>query len=293
MTACSCATLPSFSLAETRRLENHVRRGGGVVFCLGDQVQPGEYNRLLYREGAGMLPASLVGVQKSNNAYQYQLSPLDQESERLPPMRAFRGENDKNTLLAPRFTRFFQTSPPTTGVKPRRVLSFSSALIPGKENEALKTQMPPGGPAILEWQPPAPQDPQAKREPQAGAATPPRLRGRVVLVTTTVNSDWNSWPASPSYPALMNELLYFASSGRLQEQSLEVGQPLEMYLPGTSAVEATVQMLLPTAGKRKSARKTLKKAASCALAIPMSAACTGSPSASIRASISLPSMCRP
>src|SRR5207248_5467249 len=42
-------------LSEVRRLEMHLRRGGGVVFVLGPQVDVEADNRLLYRNGDGPL----------------------------------------------------------------------------------------------------------------------------------------------------------------------------------------------------------------------------------------------
>ena len=41
------------------RLEQFVVSGGGVAFWLGDQVDPELYNRILYRDGKGLLPAKL------------------------------------------------------------------------------------------------------------------------------------------------------------------------------------------------------------------------------------------
>ena len=57
-TASSCATCRAVSLAEVRRLEGHVRRGGGVVILPGRAGQTRRsYNELLYRDGNGLLPA--------------------------------------------------------------------------------------------------------------------------------------------------------------------------------------------------------------------------------------------
>jgi Aerotolerance regulator N-terminal/von Willebrand factor type A domain len=242
--------VPSLSVDEKQRLDAHLRRGGGVVFCLGGQVQAGEYNRVLFQEGSWMLPVPLVNSQGSGPLHHYQLN-ADRESERLPPLKAFQGDNDKLTLLAPRFTRFWQTGNPPPGMKPRHVLSFIPTPIPGKDLEAPKDKTPPSGPAILAWNPPSPLPPPERNpgldgvQPAKIGATPshpqPRLRGRVVMITTGVNSEWSNWPASPSYPALMNELLYFASAGRLQEQSIEVGQAIELYLPLVAEVEATIE----------------------------------------------------
>src|SRR5262249_46495971 len=87
-----------------------------------------------------------------------------------------------------------------------------------------------------DWRPPA--GSQAERGSQGGSG---RLRGRVVLITTTVNADWNNWPTSPSFAPLMQELLYYASAARLREQVLQAGEPLQLYLPNAvSGAEATI-----------------------------------------------------
>src|SRR5204863_349494 len=98
------------------------------------------------------------------------------------------------------------------------------------------------GPAVLEWNPPATREP---IRPSEGlpASPSPRMRGKVVLVTTTVNSDWNNWPASPAFPAFANELLHFATSPRLREQSVVVGEPLELFLTSASAAAEGVLSL--------------------------------------------------
>jgi hypothetical protein len=230
--------VPAVNLAERRRLENHLRRGGGVVFCLGDQVQAGEYNSMLFRDGVGLLPAGLVGFQDATKVHQYRFA-LESDSEKTAPLRAFQGADDQASLLAAQFRRFYELKLPA-GVKPRRVLSFVSAVIPGKEKEATGKEPPPGGPAILEWHPPAPEEAGQANKPREQQG--PRLRGRVVLINTTANSEWNTWPASPSYPALMQELLTFASAGRLQERAVEVGQTLELFLPVAGGSDALVEI---------------------------------------------------
>ncbi|HWG43502.1 MAG TPA: VWA domain-containing protein [Gemmataceae bacterium] len=217
--------VPRFSLAEVRRLESHVRRGGSVVFCLGPQVDRGSYNDMLYRDGKGLLPARLTDYVQANGRYNFQLA-MDPDADREDPLKPFRSEEAREYLLASRFREFIQTEP-AARAGPRRILSFVPVPIPGatktQRGGAAQASIPPGGPAILEWRPPA------GKEPGAG-----RLRGRVVLITTTVNSDWNNWPTSPSFPPLMHELLFYASAARLREQVVQVGEPIELYLPNTS-----------------------------------------------------------
>ena len=235
--------VPSFLGPEVKRLESHLRRGGGVVFCLGPQVQVGEYNRLLYKDGMGILPAPLVGVQSATDAFYYHFA----ETEREPPLKAFQAEADWARLFEPRFRKFIMTGEPATGVKPRKVLEFAPIAIPGASTAGKKP--PPGGPAILEWNPPAPRDPSKPTNETTG-----RMRGKVVLVTTTLayNTDWNHWGSSPSFPALMQELLFYASSGRLREQDQTVGDLLEVFLD-TTATGSEAKIHTPD-GREETAR---------------------------------------
>ena len=56
--------------------------------------------------------------------------------------------------------------------------------------------------------------------------------------------DWTSWPASPSYVPLMQELLHFAIAGRMRERAVTVGDTLEQFLPGAgNAADFTMQVL--------------------------------------------------
>jgi hypothetical protein len=238
--------VPRFSLAEVRRLENHVRRGGSVVFCLGPNVDLGSYNDMLYRDGKGLLPARLVDREKANSRYNFQLA-MDADADREAPLKPFRSDAAREFLLASRFREFIQTEP-APRASPRRILSFVPVAIPSPSKKApasTQPSIPRGGAAILEWRPPSPPSPQPL-SPQGGRGVggeggAGRMRGRVVLITTTVNADWNNWPSSPSFPPLMQELLYYASAARLREQVVQVGEPIELYLPNVvGGAEATV-----------------------------------------------------
>jgi hypothetical protein len=244
--------LPSVTLLEAKRLERHIRRGGGLVICLGPQVQPGEYNRTMYRQEnnpvPALLPASIVSLQKieGDAPFQFRFA-LEGDSDRVPPINAFRAANDQASLLTPRFRSFFQTREVGNAPKGRHVLSFEPEVIPGKEKLAGNFQRPPGGPAILEWNPPSTETRKAGDPP-----LPTRLRGKSILITTAVNAQWGNWPASPSFPALINELALFASAGRLREQSIEVGQALELFL-GTPDGGTEGNILTPD-GRTETAR---------------------------------------
>jgi hypothetical protein len=210
--------------AEVRRLEAHLRRGGGVVFCLGPNLDLEAYNRLLYHNGEGPLPARLVARQQAP-AERYFTLYADEEAYRRPPLSAFVADADKAVLQAVPFYQYVRAELPARG-RARKVLTFMPDANPPKTGDgpaaraARAVNLPVGDPAIVEV---------------------PRYRGRVVLVTTTVNKDWTLWPTLPSFPPLMQELLHFAVAGRLREQAAAVGDPLEEFLPvGSAGLEALV-----------------------------------------------------
>lgn len=210
------------SAAEVRRLETHLQRGGGVVFCLGPQVDVGEYNRLLYRNGEGILPARLVG-HKGGGGQAFSLY-ADEENYKRPPLEAFAGDNDRLSLTNARFREYVKVELPPGG-KARTILSFKPGPVSASDKTAPVTASqadtpPAGDPALVAW---------------------PRYRGQVVLFTSTVNMDWTSWPISPSYLAFMQELLRFTVAGRLREQAAVVGDVLEEVLPiGSTGLDVTV-----------------------------------------------------
>ncbi len=221
------------SLAEIRRLETHVSSGGGVVFCLGPHVDLEAYNRLLYRNGQGILPARLIGQQRAPAKRAFSLYG-DEESYKRPPLDAFASDRDKASLMFARFREYVRAEP-APGGRARKVIAFMpDSPLAGEAPAGKETQpLPVGDPAIVEWQPPAAKE-RAARPAQS-------YRGQVVLITSTVNMDWTSWPISPSYPAMMQELLRFAIAGRLREQAALVGDPLEEFLPlGSAGLDATI-----------------------------------------------------
>jgi len=55
-------------------------------------------------------------------------------------------------------------------------------------------------------------------------------RGRVILITTTLNIDWGSWPGSPAYLPFVHELARHAALGA-PPRVVAAGEPLVEYLP--------------------------------------------------------------
>jgi hypothetical protein len=220
--------VPRLSATEVRRLETHLRRGGGLVICLGPQVDLANYNELLYNNGQGLLPARLV---------KQQLAPKDgsfsfRVDDPKPPLAAILASSEgKGSLLRAKVYQYVRAelAPYETraGAGPqgradlphgraRKILSFVlNAATAGKPAEpALAAAAPAEDPAVVEW--------------SCG-------RGTVVLVTTPVYKDNDTylWPGSQSFVILMQELMYFAGANRVGARAAVVGDTLEQYLPET------------------------------------------------------------
>ena len=216
---CDCVFLcdvARIGTGEVRRLEAHLERGGGVVFCMGPQVDLEAYNRIVYRNGEGILPGRLLGVQKAPENDYFRLF-ADEKSFHEPPLEAFASDRDRNSLFSARFRQYLRVELPQRG-QARKILSFMPETTAGATGAAVDRtksgSLPLGDPALIEW---------------------PRRRGRVLLFTSTMNMDWTSWPASPSFPALVQEILPYAVAGRLHEQAAVVGEVLEQVQPSGGA----------------------------------------------------------
>ncbi len=215
---------------EVRRLETHLRRGGGVVIFLGPQVDLKNYNDKLYKGGKGILPAELIGPSRKLPADGYYSFNADKEAFKQPPLDAFADDSDKDSLYRVRTQQYVRVrlAPQVRADLPhgpaRRILSFTPTVpaTPGKPAPSI-ADLPADDPAVVEW---------------------PVGRGRVLLVTTTANLDWTTWPGSPSYAAFLNESLFFASAGRIHAQAALVGDPLEEYVL-TSGAPVDVNMQTP------------------------------------------------
>jgi len=240
------------STNEIGRLEAHLRRGGGVVVSLGERSAEHLelYNRLLSKKDQGLLPAKLLGVQQAPPEHYFVLQASD-EAYLTPPLKAFEGDDDRASLHSVRFRQYVRARP-AADTKVVRLLSFLPEIEAGAK-VAGDQALPLDDPAILAWNPPLPaaksDDGAVKNEAKAGAPPAPlarastRYRGKVVLVTSTLNMDWNSWPGSPSFGAMMQELTRYAVTGRLREHQSLVGEMLEEFLPG--GAELDVNIFLP------------------------------------------------
>lgn len=202
-----------FTDREAQALETFLKGGGGVVWSLGDRVQAENYNQILYRQGAGILPARLGDRQG--------------DAEQRDSVFAFDPGDFAHPIVSP-----FQGNP-DAGLESTQVYAYVKALPPPGVRARIPLAFDSGDPAIV--------------ESAFG-------RGRSLLVTTSVDERWGTWPVWPSFVPLVHEIIQFAVSGRWGERQRLVGEPLgEMF--AATAVEANVVVGRPD-GQTRPARVT-------------------------------------
>ena len=210
---------------DIRRLETHLRKGGGLVFVPGDRVAAKVENidRLLYKNGKGLLPARLG--QKSRPGRTALFPARDRRSVRGTALATVQGrERPGQPALGP----IQELSPVARerGVaRPRGTVVHA-----GRPGQEVGPRFSVGRSGADRVEPAVAAQPGRKGQAGRGVAGS-RYRGKVVLFTSTLNLDWTRWPGSPSYVAMMQELVRLAVSGKLREHQVEVGQLLEEYLP--------------------------------------------------------------
>ena len=195
-----------FNELEVTALGDFLKQGGGVVIFGGDQVVAENYNRLLYDNGNGLLPAEIgpsVGDAAKKEAGFF-FNPL---GYRHPLVAAYQGE----------------TEPVTSGLTQARSWQYHKLLLPKGSKTEVAMEFDTGDPAVVEAR---------------------RHRGTVFLVATSADTGWTTWPIHKSYVPVMQEIVLRASAGRLSERNIRVGQPYDRSF-SSAGTSAAVKVITP------------------------------------------------
>ena len=183
-------------------LERFVRSGGGVLLFLGDQVDADLYNGELFRDGAGLLPGKLGEIVR-----------VPAESHVIikdglhPALRGVSGEHDPLGIRQIAFFQYFSCEPWKA--------AGEGDVAGGTDRRA----------AVLATFDDAEEHP-AIIERTFGA-------GRVLLLTTTADKEWNLWPDHPTYlPMLIEFAQHVARRGESARERL-VGERIEIPIDPT------------------------------------------------------------
>jgi hypothetical protein len=192
-----------FSSGEVTALEDFLKQGGGVVVFGGNQVIAENYNRLLYADGKGLLPAA-VGPALGDAVKREKGFAFNPRGYRHPLVAEFRGESD----------------PVQAGLTQALTWQFHKLILPKDSDAQVALEFETGDPAVIEA---------------------PRRRGKVIQVGTSADAGWTSWPLHNSYPPIMQQMILQAAAGRLEERNIRVGQPYdESFAAAGASATATV-----------------------------------------------------
>jgi len=187
-------------------LDRWVRRGGGLVFFLGDQVDGALYNQRFYRGGAGLMPAQLVAVRGDESERTFANVGRILGNHALT--RRFDGADDPLVKFSKFFRWWHVNVPEAPGAT--EALDGSEASGDGASGGAAAQVL-----MTLN---------NADRSPLMVEQV--RGKGRVITVTTSADGDWTNWPAKEGYVITMLELVRHIARGEEDTWNVRVGQPL-------------------------------------------------------------------
>jgi hypothetical protein len=191
-----------------QRLEAFVRRGGGLLVTLGDQVDVAAYSRVL----VALLPAPLEDLHVSDEGL-FPVDPSEPDQEGALP-------GEPLVVAAPAHPLFAGA---WSGLGRVRVARYG-LLRPTPTSDAGRVtvlRLGSGAPALVEQ--------------RVG-------RGRVLLFVSTIDRDWTDLPLRPGYAPLVQRLVRYLGGGRetlvVEPAAPGVGQSVLVRLP-TGGVEAS------------------------------------------------------
>jgi hypothetical protein len=190
-----------FSQPEVAALEGYLKQGGGVIIFGGDQVVADNYNRLLYRDGQGLLPAE-VGSSVGDAAKRQSAFHFNPKDYRHPLISEYQGA----------------AGPVTAGLTQALTWQYHKLVLPKDSKANVAISFDNGDPAVIEA---------------------PRHRGTVIVVATSADTGWTTWPIHKSYPPVMQQMVLRAAAGRSTERNIRVGQPYDQSFPETAMAAPT------------------------------------------------------
>jgi hypothetical protein len=186
------ANVAELTPQQVRAVESFTYAGGGVLIAPGAATRVESYNRALYRDATGLLPAFLLGPSSDQPT---SLLGIDLSH---PIFRFLRGRPAPipSAVVARMFT-----------ATPRAGATVLASYVTGQ-------------PFLVE-----------------GAYG----RGRVLLMTTTIDADWNTLPLSSFYLPFVQSAIRYLTAAALPQRNLIAGQELRArFTESPDALRATL-----------------------------------------------------
>jgi len=211
------AQLPSDAI---QPLAEFVSRGGGLIWFLGDAVQPAFYNSELYLDGDGLFPVPLGSARRELLRDRSTNPGPDLILVDHPVFRVFQGQ-DNPFIESVRIRNYFPAAESWVRDDNERKDGVSTIA-------TLRNRQP----FIFEH--------------RFGL-------GRVITCLTTADAAWNNWPANPSFVIFQLELEKHVARNERVRDSRTVGEPIEFALDA-AAYSDTIEISAPDYGGERTTR---------------------------------------
>lgn len=230
------ANVGQLTANEISLLSDYLKRGGGILFFVGSQTNIEAFNHFLYADGKGIMPVFLEKRIKADPQQRFfSFDPLNYQDPVIEPFR----DSEQAGLLTTKIFEYIKAVVPEvpgnasvnaakSGEAPSAAngpQETGSSEAKSKDGDALRPRVvlayDSGDPAILLMD---------------------YDRGKVGLVTTSADLDWNGWAVSPSYVPVIQEMLSALIAGRVHRENVRVGETISVPVPREGfEVPATIQ----------------------------------------------------
>jgi Mg-chelatase subunit ChlD len=231
------ANVIALSDDQVERLEQYVRRGGGLLVFLGTQVDRTIYNEKLWKHGKGLLPAPIGETVVTSEDERFFTLAADTFSH--PVLRPFAAPDTRPLFGSARFTGYMRLEMP----EPEHEDPAVSVLARFEPRRATAA----GG--------------EAREGEAAGRQADPALvekhfgRGRVLVFASSADGDWNKFYAQFGYLMLWQKAVTYLADAGSARRNLLVGDVYEQLVPSS---EYAPEILLTTPAQDP-IEKTLEK----------------------------------
>lgn len=182
---------------QVRELEDYVRNGGGLLIFPGDKIDTAWYERVLYKDGKGVLPLAFGGM-KGGAQQGAGSTKIVGERFQNPALEIFNDPRN-GTLNEPAIRVWY---------------SMKDAISSAAGGPAILARLESGDPFLVE---------KAFGE------------GKVIVASTAVDADWSDLPTRSSYLPLLQRLSVYLASTVYPPRNLDVGRSIAAFLPADQA----------------------------------------------------------
>ena len=201
------ANVPRLTDVQLEALQKYVADGGGVFFALGNKVDPQYYAGKPFAGGSGLMPLKPLKIIENKDPKK-PVYPLDKSLE-VSWMQRFTVKADSG------FPEF------------RFSHRWDSELAEVKK-DVKKPAPKKGEPKPVKVSQPVVAAKYTTGEPLI--VTRKYGRGRVVVMTNAIDSDWSTMVAKDDYTVLMHEIVFYLASAK-STRNVDVGAPLVLAVP--------------------------------------------------------------